>query len=119
MTTSRILVVGRNDNIPRLGTYADRPIHLGSMTNEELLSYFRFTRNDITTTRLEEELAKRLADAVDELEAAEDEQGGTIKKLEEELEHWQGKAHQLEDDLADRDRQIEDIKDIINKETAQ
>ena len=43
------------------------------MTDEELLSYFRFTRNDITTTALEDELAKRLAAVLDDNERLETE----------------------------------------------
>jgi hypothetical protein len=43
-------------------------MHLPSLTDEELLSYFRATRNDLTTTALEEDLARRLAALLDEIE---------------------------------------------------
>lgn len=40
------------------------------MTDEELLSFVR-TRIDLVTTELERELAKRFADALDEIECLE------------------------------------------------
>jgi len=46
-------------------------MHLPSLTDEELLSYFRSTRNDFTTTALEAELAERLEAALDDIEHLE------------------------------------------------
>lgn len=73
-------------------------MHLPSLTDRELVSYFRFTRNDFTTTALEAELAERLAAALDGAE--------TVDSLEKQIE-------QLEEDKETLEAEIAEINSII------
>ncbi len=81
-------------------------IHLGSMTTEELLSYFRLTRNDLTTTRLEEELARRLELACDQADEDAD--------LEKEIEQMTRTNSELQSKVTDLEDRLADIQNILN-----
>jgi phage shock protein A len=74
--------------------------HLGSLTDEELLSEFRFKRCPLTTTPMEEELAARLANAIDQVEDTDG--------LEEQVRQLEEDKEVLEDKLAN-------LKMIINE----
>jgi polyhydroxyalkanoate synthesis regulator phasin len=63
--------------------------HLGSLTDEELISRVRTLANP---TPLERELARRLADACDQLEETPEE----IKRLEDEVNQLENKIYELE-----------------------
>ena len=77
-------------------------MHLGSMTDEELIALVR-VRNELLVTDLETELAKRLAAAID----GEDEDRNLRKEIEEMTE--------TNSDLSDQVRALEDkIADIQN-----
>lgn len=80
--------------------------HFPSLTDEELLSWFRVTRNDLTTTALEVELAKRLAAAIDGAEDTED--------LEKQIEEMTVTNSDLSDQVRALEDKIQDIKNIIN-----
>lgn len=73
-------------------------MHLPSLTDQELVSYFRFTRNDFTTTALEAELAERLAAALDGAE--------TVDGLEKQIK-------QLEEDKETLEAELAEINSII------
>jgi bacterioferritin (cytochrome b1) len=79
--------------------------HLPSLTDEELLSWFRTTRNELTTTPLEAELAERLAAAID----GKDEHRDFRREIDDMTETIADQSDQiraLEDKLAD-------IKNIV------
>jgi hypothetical protein len=80
--------------------------HLASLTNEELLSWFRTTRNDITTTPLEAELAERLAAAIDGGEESADLRQ-EVETMTETIADQCDQIRALEDKLAD-------IKNLVN-----
>jgi predicted nucleic acid-binding Zn-ribbon protein len=63
--------------------------HLGSLTDEELISRVRTLANP---TPLERELARRLADARDEMEETPEE----IRRLEDEIEDLENTIKELE-----------------------
>jgi vacuolar-type H+-ATPase subunit I/STV1 len=75
-------------------------MHLASLTDEELLSEFRFKRCPLTTTPMEEELAARLEAALDGVEDTE--------ALEKQVEQLEEDKEALEDKLAG-------LKKIINE----
>ncbi len=81
-------------------------IHLGSMTTEELLSYFRLTRNDLTTTRLEEERSRRLELAFDHADEDAD--------LEKEIEQMTRTNSELQSKVTDLEDRLADIQNILN-----
>lgn len=65
-------------------------MHLGSMTDEELIALVR-VRNELLVTDLETELAKRLAAAIDA-----DETNEKIQELENELDALEEENARLE-----------------------
>ncbi|CAB5079553.1 hypothetical protein UFOVP143_24 [uncultured Caudovirales phage] len=85
-------------------------MHLASLTDQELVSYFRTTRNDFTTTTLEAELAERLAAAIettpDEIRDLEN----AVSELEGKLEDAQKEARDLEEENGTLEDQIYDLK---------
>lgn len=93
---NRIIVTGKNSTLPR---FTARDMHLGSLTDEELLSWFKATRDNLVTTRLEEELASRLEAALDKIEDTD----GLEKQIQ-----------QLEDDKEALEGKLSDLKEIIN-----
>lgn len=88
-------------------------MHLASLTDQEIVSYFRTTRNDFTTTTLEAELAERLAAALDgkddELEELE-ELRKEIRYLNDELS---GAGKDERDEIDELKRKLASIEDII------
>lgn len=83
-------------------------IHLASMTDEELVSYFRVTRNELTTTPLEEELAERLIWFIDR---TEDESG-----LQKEIDQMSDTNADLSERVRELEDEIEDMKISRNEE---
>lgn len=83
--------------------------HLASLTDEELLSWFRCTRNDLTTSELEIALAERLEAAADRKDAELEELRKQVRQLNDELEEA-GRDERAEIDALQK--KLDDIQDI-------
>ena len=81
-------------------------MQLRSLTDEELVSYFRCTRNDFTTTDLEIELAERLAAAIDSAEQ--------VDGLEKQIEQLEEDKEELATTITALKDTIKDIKQLVN-----
>jgi predicted nucleic acid-binding Zn-ribbon protein len=88
--------------------------HLRSLLDRELLSEFRFRRNPLTTTPMEEELAERFGDLLDMAACDRDE----IEELKEQIEGFEKQIAAIwmviDGEEQSFEQQLEAIRKIIN-----
>jgi chromosome segregation ATPase len=89
---------------------------LRSLSDEELVSMAR-TRDELIASPLEQELGERLARAIDGHDDEIEDLKTQVRDLDDQLGSCQSTANRLEDQVADLERKLEDIKDIINGES--
>lgn len=107
-------------------------MHLGSLTDEEIISLVR-TRDELIVTDLEKELAARLTRAADNESEDNEDLAEQVRKLEDRVDELEDRVDELNEEnrnLADeRDRaeqwlnkalgDLEDIRNIVRqKETS-